>query len=340
MTGQANISFWKSALSESLLGKRGLVKRSTLWLPLALFMWSNSINDLRSGFILSLYLMVAVQCWGMACTMVNDLSDIKEDSAAGKDRWISHISARCGRLIVIVIFVIGLLSIIFAKGDIGTIISYMAACVSGSLYSMEPIRFKESGVFGLLSYSLSVALIYVLVPWMLFKSGIILLSMLFLTVMLDKWVNLHFHQVVDYQGDLQMGIETYAVRVGLEQTRQSLRIVSGLASLAMITVIVYIILLFNQEGAWAVLIVLTSIAVVAAVGIYIRYLKERSCNIPDLIKELSWIYLGLTYLLFRILPPFMLVYLAMIEPVMWILVTLGCINLLGESLYAFRYEYE
>ncbi|HJX34285.1 MAG TPA: UbiA family prenyltransferase [Desulfatiglandales bacterium] len=340
MMGTGNISFWKSALTESLLGRRGFVKRSTLWLPLALFLWSNSIDDLRSGFILSIYLIVAVQCWGMACTMANDLSDTKEDSAAGKDRWISHLSVNQGRLIVIIVLAIGLLSIVMAKCDPGIIISFVATSVLGSLYSMGPFRFKERGLLGLLAYSLSVAMIYVLVPWMLFKSGIELLIMLFLAVMLDKWVNLHFHQVVDYQGDLQMDIGTYAVRVGLERTRESLRVASVLASLAMITVIVYTILLFNQERVWGVIIAITSIAVIAAVGIYIKYLKERSYNLSDLIKELSWIYLGLTYLLFRILPPFILVYLAIIEPVMWILVTLSLLSLMGESLYAIRYNHE
>lgn len=179
MKAFGNISFWKAIVNESLLGQRGLIKRSTLWLPLALFMYSDAIDDLKAAFILSLYLMLAVQCWGMACTLVNDISDIKEDSAAGKKRWITNLSENNGRLIVIIVFVIGLLSIIFSKSSSGTLISYIAASAVGALYSIKPLRFKERGILGLYVYSLSVALIYVLVPWMMFKSGTILLSLLF-----------------------------------------------------------------------------------------------------------------------------------------------------------------
>jgi len=334
------ISLWKSAIKESLLGQRGLVKRSTLWLPLALFMWSSFNDDLRAGFILSLYLIVAVQSWGMACILVNDLSDIEEDSGAGKDRWISNLSGNQGISIVIIAFIVGLLSIIIATGDMGTIIFYIAGSIMGSLYSMEPVRFKERGILGLLVYSLSTGLIYVLVPWMIFKSGVTLLGLLFLAVMLDKWVNLHFHQIVDYQVDFHVGIRTYAARAGIDLTRRSLRVVSLLASLSMITTIVFIIFLFKQETVWWIIIAGTSIVVVSAVGIYVKYLKEKSEDVSDLIRELPWLYLGLTYLLFRMLPPVIFTYLAIKEPIIWILAAISFLSLIAESRYTIRYKYE
>ena len=276
----------------------------------------------------------------MACTMVNDIYDVKEDSASGKDRWISNLPRSHGTLIVIIVLIMGLLSIISAKPEPGIIISYVAAIFLGSFYSIEPVRFKERGILGLFAYSLSVAIIYVLVPWILFKSGIILLSLIFPAVMLDKWVNLHFHQIVDYRGDLNAGIGTYAVRVGIERTRRSLRLVSFLASLSMIIAIVFILLLFKREIIWWTTIMFISIVVVASTGIYIKIQKEGPGDISDLVRKLPWLYLGLTYLLLRILPPVIFTYLALREAVIWILVIISILSLIGESLYMIRYKYE
>ena len=79
---------------------------------------------------------------------------------------------------------------------------------------------------------------------------------------------------------------------------------------------------------------------VAVVGIYIKYLKDNSRHLSDLINELSWLYLGLTYLLFRVLPPIIFTYLAFKEGVIWILVIVSFLSLIGESLLTIRYRYE
>ena len=313
---------------------------SSLWLPLVLIIQSNPINDLRANFTTSLYLIVAILCWGMACILVNDLSDRKEDYAAGKKRWICQLSNNSGVLIVIILVGIGFSSTIFANGSSGIIIVYAAAIAVGFLYSLRPVRFKERGLLGLLAYSLSATLGYVLVPWMGLDSNFILLTLLVFAVMLDKWVNLHFHQIVDYQADFNRGSRTYAVRVGLERTRWSLQPVSLLASISIIGVLAFIILSVRQEIIWCIIISVISILVVVATGAYTRILDKKSEKVLDLVSELPWIYLGLTYLLFRILPPIIFTHLALKEPMMWILVALSCVSLFGESLYSIRYQYE
>ena len=241
------ISFWKYALRESILGKRGIVKESSLWLPLALIIQSGSMNDLRACFNTSLYLIVAIIFWGTACILVNDLSDRKKDHAAGKKRWICQLSNTNGVSIIIILIGIGLLSIISASGSSEVILSYAAAIAVGFLYSLKPVRFKDRGLAGIFAYALSASLAYVLVPWMRFDPGSTVLVLLFSAVLLDKWVNLHFHQVVDYQADFNRKNRTYAVRVGLEHTRSSLQFASLFASLSFISALASVILSVKQK---------------------------------------------------------------------------------------------
>ncbi|MFC1867053.1 UbiA family prenyltransferase [Thermodesulfobacteriota bacterium] len=316
------------------------MKRSSLWLPLALIIISGPMNNLWADFKKALFLIVAIQCWGMACTLVNDLSDKEEDSAAGKKRWANNLSANAGVFIFVFFTVIGFISILFTGGSAGAVTAYAAVILIGIFYSLRPVRLKDRGLLGISSYGLFTAIAYVLVPWMSFDIHFGLLIPVFIALFMDKWVNLHFHQILDYQADLDTGSRTYAVKVGLERTRGTLQIAAVLASSAMVVVLIYIIVLLEQKMVWRVLVFLLAFSVVGGVGIYAKKLKRRAENISDLLRELPWIYLGLTYLLFRVLPPFLFTYLAIREPVMWILVALSSLSLLGESLYSIRYRYE
>jgi hypothetical protein len=57
------------------------------------------------------------------------------------------------------------------------------------------------------------------------------LILLAASVLLDKWTHLHFHPIVDYRNDWIIGGKTFAVRVGIEQARQSLKLLSFKCSL-------------------------------------------------------------------------------------------------------------
>ncbi len=333
------MALWKDAISESIVGKRGFFKISSLWLPLALILQTHPIEDLRARLYSSLYLIISIQCWSIACNLVNDLSDKNEDKAAGKKRWIFKVSSHAGILIIILLVGTGLSLIILVKSRGVVMISYAFAMFLGFIYSTRPVRFKERGGYGLLAYSLSATLAYVLVPWTLFHSSLTLLFILIFVVMSDKWVNLHFHQIVDYYADFNSMTRTYAVKVGLERARLSLRIAFLLASFSMIVVIMYI-LLSEQDITWRMIILLTSIGIIIGTGVYACILKKKASKVSELINELPWFYLGLTYLAFRILPPVIFTHLSVKVPVMWILVTLSCLSLLGESFYMIRYKYE
>jgi 4-hydroxybenzoate polyprenyltransferase len=275
----------------------------------------------------------------MFSIQINDICDKKEDDAAGKMRWIGYLPKYMGIIISILLIVTGLSTVILASGSIKVILSYTATILLGLFYSLRPVRFKERGIWGLFVYALAAAIIYVLVPWTWFDSSLILLIFLFSTVMSDKWVQLNFHQIVDYHADLKNGTQTYAVRVGLKRTRSILRLASLFASFSMLSVLVYATFFVIEEKMLQIIILVMSTATVAASGIHVKILNKKTKSSSDLVKELPWIYLGLTYLLFCVIPPVGFIFLALKEPLMWIIVVLSALSLLGISLHSIRYKY-
>jgi 4-hydroxybenzoate polyprenyltransferase len=275
----------------------------------------------------------------MFSIQINDICDKKEDDAAGKMRWIGYLPKYMGIIISILLIMAGLTTVILASGSIKVILSYTATILLGLFYSLRPVRFKERGIWGLFVYALAATIIYVLVPWTWFDSSLILLIFLFSTVMSDKWVQLNFHQIVDYHADLKNGTQTFAVRVGLKRTRSILQLASLFASFSMLSVLVYATFFVIEEKMLQIIILVMSTAIVAVSGIHVKILNKKTKSSSNLIKELPWIYLGLTYLLFCVIPPVGFIFLALKEPLMWIIVVLSALSLLGISLHSIRYKY-
>lgn len=312
---------------------------SHLWLPLLLILLTHPASDLKLLSISSLYLFFAVFCKVMFSIQVNDICDKKEDDAVGKTRWIGYLPDYMGIIITTLLAMIGLATVIVANGSIKVVLSYSATILLGLFYSLRPVRFKERGIWGLFVYALSATIIYVLVPWTWFESRLIVLILLFSTVMSDKWVQLNFHQIIDYKADLDSGTQTFAVRMGMIRTRSVLRLALVFASFSMLSLLFYATFFVMQEIVHKIIILVISTAIVAASGIYVRIEKKKTRTPSDLIKELSWIYLGFTYLLFNVLPPVGFIYLALKEPFMWILAVISSMTSLGISLHSVRYKY-
>ena len=105
------------------------------------------------------------------------------------------------------------------------------------------------------------------------------------------------------------------------------------------SVLLYLVYLMPGTS-WRVLTLSIIAATVAAAGLYCRSSMKDSATATDLVRELPWYYLGLTYAAFRIMPPLVLTHQALRAPSLWILVLLSILFLLGESRYALQYRYE
>lgn len=288
------------------------------------------------NFYSALYLSFAVLCKVMFSIHINDLSDREEDDAAGKKRWILTLPRSMGIFLSILVIAAGIIVVILASGSILVITPYTATILLALAYSLKPLRFKERGISGIIVYAAAATVIYVIVPWTWFGSNPSLLLFLILVVFSDKWVQLHFHQIVDYNVDLKTGTQTYAVRVGLERARATLQIAALAASLLMIGLLSFFLFFLQHGSSIRVVILAIATSIIATSGIFAR--KKKNWSI--LIQELPWIYLGLTYLTFCLLPPIILAYSALREPLIWILVILSILSFLGISRHSIKYKYE
>jgi 1,4-dihydroxy-2-naphthoate octaprenyltransferase len=332
-------SLLKSIVNESLLGKRGLVKRASQWFILAMYLSYSSSVDLRTGFFLIVLIVIAIECWGISSTLINDLEDKEKDLLAGKRRWVSLLSKRDALLVIAGVIIAGFLAIACTGGGPGVLLAYGSAIITGLLYSIRPFCLKEKGILGLFVYSLTVTLSYALVPWLLLNSSIFMMFVLAVSVFADKWVNLHFHQVVDFSADLIAENNTYAVRNGLEKTRQTLHLASLTASTALTAILIFLLFLEKNNIMRAVISAI-SISSIMFVGMYVRWLRNSGTKPSDLFEELPWVYLALTYLVFRLLPPVLFISLACKDVLYGIPAMLSFLSLFLESFYSIKYKYE
>jgi 1,4-dihydroxy-2-naphthoate octaprenyltransferase len=156
-------------------------------------------------------------------------------------------------------------------------------------------------------------------------------------VFLDKWTNLHFHQVIDYASDLKGGVTTYAVRIGPDRARKTLKAAAWLSSLWSTAVILSLLRLLPQ---WRALLLFAVGGTVLGCGAYAFFVRHSSQRVTPLVHELSWLYLGLTFAVFRILPLALMIRLSLRDPNMGAAAALMFLFLLIESWFFLRYRYE
>jgi hypothetical protein len=330
---------WIPIFREFLLGSRGVLKMSHLWITLSALFVTSAI-DLRTNLVRSFPLILAVLCRIQFSILVNDLTDKKTDLAAGKSRWIHNLPLPVGYLIASVLLALGLAAVLLWGGSIHTALFYAASALCAFAYSQRPFRFKERGKLGLVIYAVSAILIYVVVPWTWFGAGPRLLPFLAAAVGSDKWVQIHFHQVVDYAADLRTGARTYAVQTGLDRARASLKVAAVIASLCLFAAVVYLAAATDRAVIAAVLLGTLAAGMILS-GVYAGRMKHRTAPPASaLVRELPWFYLGLTFFVFYVLPVILYAVSALNEPRIWILVAITFLFMAYTSLQSHRYQYK
>ena len=324
---------WKHILREAVLGNRGLVKAGMLLLPWTVVVIGG--DGYRESEILSTFFLIflTVASWLMTCILANDISDSRDDRAAGKQRWINRLP-RTARILITAFFLgLGPGILLLSKAPAGTWPAYCGAVVLGLSYSLKPLRLKGAGIRGILAYSMSCAVAYVFIPWTWLSSRWELLLVLAPAVFLDKWVSIHFHQVMDFEADHAQNIKTYAVLVGAERARRNLRRLARLASLWL--VIVLVVAAFLQPLRWGAAALAITGAVVLLGGLWIRMTYKSPAKTPSLVRELPWYYSASAYAVFRILPLILIFRLSLEAPSLWAVEGTAAILVAAESLFLY-----
>jgi 4-hydroxybenzoate polyprenyltransferase len=326
----------RTAVFGTVAGRRGFVKSAHLWLPLSLMLSTAPVHSLRGAWRECLLLFAMVTCWAQAAILVNDVVDARQDTAAGKVRWIARLPAWLGGGIVAVLVAGGAAAGWAGAAAPRPLVAYGMAVLLALAYSLPPFRLKDRARAGVLTYSLSAGCAFALVPLSWFHAPWHAAVALLPAVVLDKWVNLHFHQVVDHDADSATGARTYAVTVGRAAARATLAVAAWLAASWLAGSIVYAIAVLP---AWRPAAGTLSAAGALAAGLYAARSRGVGRQETSLVSELPAIYLGLTWAAFRVLPAILLARLVLLAPGMAVPLALFVALLALEAWYCFRYQY-
>ncbi len=201
-------------------------------------------------------------------------------------------------------------------------------------YSLKPFRFKSRGLLGILAYSLACVLAYVFLPWAWLGAGWKVAAFLTPAVFLDKWVNLHFHQVTDYDADRAGDVATYASRTGPAKARRTLRGPAWMAIAAIVAAFVFATASEPRAGRTAALIATGVFIIISGLtlGLISRSEKEKS----PFVLELPAAYLISTFTVFRFFPLVLMLQLSLETPALWIVAGTALALVLLESSVFFR----
>ena len=320
-----------AAIGGTVWGPRGLIKLSHLWLPLAVLLTAQGAQS-AEAWADCLIIALVVGCWAQTCMLANDLVDRDEDRSAGKVRWIVRLPAGAGAAVVGVTLAAGALAAWLLAPSPRALLAYAAAAVLGLAYSVRPVRLKERGALGPLGYALSATLAFVCVPWAWLGGEARLVWLLSAAVLLDKWVNLRFHQIVDHGADSAASVQTQAVTLGAGVVRAQLSRDAWVAALYLIATGAYVVL--DLPGGRVLAAVPAGVAVAGATA----YAALRRRSGTSLTAELPALYLGATFGVLRVLPLALLARLALRGPALWVVfLTAGAFTVL-ESVRSLRYR--
>ncbi len=317
--------------TDVLVGPRGIVKAIHVFWPLSLCLAAGA----RAGWAVPLAAFGAAACWALAAILCNDVADRPQDAAAGKGRWVGALPAWAAWGTVAVPVLAGLALVWAAAGGATTAGVYAVAVALAFAYSVPPVRLKTRGLWGPATYAVSSCLAYAVLPWAWTGAPAWVLAAACPAVLLDKWVNLHFHQVIDAEADRATGARTFAVAVGEGTARQALAWAAALASLAMVGGVACSAV---AAGPWGWAVGGGALLTVAGMALHVSRARRRP-EPTTLVAELPWHYLGLTTALFRVVPAVLLLHLALADPALRGAAALFAVLLVIEARHLVGYRY-
>ena len=331
------------ALRQVFLERRGILKMGQVWLPLSLILFSGTrlAPGPHAELHASLFFLYAVVSKGLATILINDLTDREIDRRAGKERWITSLPSPAGIMIPVLLLASGFPALLLAGGGLFVLASFTATVALGILYSLKPVRFKERGFWGPLAYTLSAAILHALVPWALFHPAFWLLPLLFIVVTGEKFVQMLFHQVLDFDSDREEKVGSFAVRAGREKAGRTLRLILIFALAAdAVLLVCALFLVAKKQLTFLWLLGPACLLAVCAAGLYAKVISKKAGASTALTERLPWPYLGISYVIFYLLPPLLFLILSLRRQEMWTLTALSSLWLLGISFNIFRYDPE
>lgn len=166
----------------------------------------------------AIILLLALAPGAAYVSVINDLTDRKEDLAAGKRNRLADRSRALAGSLIAVSVAGGLVFCVLWRRDIALLSTYLAAWFSFTLYSVPPFRLKARGFFGVLAdacgSNLFPTLVAILVASRAIGRPLPLQWMLTVAVwcMSNGVRSILWHQLSDRAADRAVSVRTFAER--------------------------------------------------------------------------------------------------------------------------------
>lgn len=179
-----------------------------------------------------LLVMLSLVIGAVYVSVINDITDIKEDIAVGKKNRMSGQPLYLKIALPLLLIIIGLIFIfVFYRFDALSVFFYSMPWILFSMYSFEPFRFKRRGFLGVLcdaggSHIFTSLLI---VSFLTFKAGGKINPMWMTAV--AAWAAAYglkgilWHQFFDRDNDIKTRVNTFASRISPQSFKTSEKII-------------------------------------------------------------------------------------------------------------------
>ncbi|MBC6112105.1 UbiA family prenyltransferase [Pedobacter fastidiosus] len=267
-----------------------------------------------------LFLLGAIVVGAIYVSVINDITDIKEDEIAGKNNRMAKVPPFWRAIILAICILLGFIFGYLIYPDVISLTFYILAYLVFTLYSVPPIRLKKRGFLGPMCDAMGAHFF----PSLLITTNLIFfcksdLDMIWISA-IGIWSlsyglrGILWHQYFDRENDILSNTKTFAVAIMPENFKTQERIILTIEIIALITILSYI---FN---IWIFLAIISY-----CVLVFIRKLafKYKICIIICPVSEPYELLMNDFYLVFA--PISLLLAQAINNPYAWLIFCLHLI---------------
>lgn len=211
----------------------GFIRSNEWWeykLTLFLFVGLLVILDLDtsdpiSAFFHLLILLGAIVAGAVFVSLINDFTDLEEDAKAGKSNRLASFSIQKSIGYILASIALGVLFTWYLWSYSSTILFYLGAWISFSLYSIPPFRLKTRGVLGVFADAFGAHVFPTLfvfsgmVEFLDREPGATIFFILGVWAFSYGMRGILWHQFSDLQNDKISGIKTFASLLEIKQIK-------------------------------------------------------------------------------------------------------------------------
>lgn len=179
-------------------------------------------------------------------SIVNDLTDLKEDEACSKHNRLSKFSQWVRIFLVLIPVFLGFAFAWLFLNDVLSIVLYSLSWISFSLYSIPPFRFKKRGFLGVLADAsgahlfTSLFLLSATADFFRIEINWVWFAAVGVWAMMCGLRGILWHQFFDRDNDLKIGLKTFATQKDPSSFQIPSMLITGMELLAMGVMLVYI----------------------------------------------------------------------------------------------------